>query len=193
MKSSSSKVVLIVIVIAFLAFAFLGMGKYNSLVSAEENVNQSWAQIDNQLQRRADLIPNLVNTVKGYSIHEKEVLTDIANARAQLAGAKTPADRANADASLNSALSRLLVVVENYPNLKADRQFTQLMDELAGTENRIAVARQDYNTQVAAFNKDIKRFPGSIIAGMGGFEAKQYFKADPGATKAPQVDFNGGQ
>lgn len=193
MKSSSSKTILIVVVIAFLALAFLGMGKYNSLVSAEENVNQSWAQIDNQLQRRADLIPNLVNTVKGYSIHEKEVLTDIANARAQLAGAKTPAEQANADASLSNALSRLLVVVENYPTLKADRQFTQLMDELAGTENRIAVARQDYNTQVAAFNKDIKRFPGSMIAGIGGFEAKEYFKAEPGAAKAPQVDFNGGQ
>lgn len=186
-RTSWGPIAILVGIILVLGLVFTG--KYNSFVNAEESVNQSAAQIDNQLQRRADLIPNLVNTVKGYSIHEKEVLTQIANARAKLAGAQTNTEKANADAELSGALSRLLVISENYPQLKADRQFTQLMDELAGTENRIATARMDYNRQVESFNKEIKRFPGNLIASIGGFEAKDYFKAEERAKQAPQVNF----
>ncbi|WP_396954594.1 LemA family protein [Neobacillus sp.] len=182
----------IVIVIAVVVvFGLMLMSSYNNFVSSEENVKQSYAQIENQLQRRLDLIPNLVNTVKGYASHEKEVITSISDARARLAGAKTPGEEATANADLSNALSRLLVVVENYPNLKADRQFSQLMDELAGTENRIAVARKDYNDQVALYNKKVKQFPGAIIARMAGFNEKEYFKADPKAQQVPQVDFGG--
>ncbi|ULT57524.1 LemA family protein [Neobacillus drentensis] len=180
-----------IVVAVIVIFGLMFMSSYNSFVNLEEDVNQSHAQIENQLQRRLDLIPNLVNTVKGYAAHEKEVIASISDARAKLAGAKTPEEEATANDQLSGALSRLLVVVENYPNLKADQQFTQLMDELAGTENRIAVARKDYNEQVAKFNKKVKRFPGSIIAGIGGFDQKEYFKAAPQAQEAPKVDFGG--
>lgn len=180
------------IVLAVLVlFGLMLKSSYNNFVNLEENVNQSYAQIENQLQRRMDLIPNLVNTVKGYASHEKEVIASISDARAKLAGARTPREAANADSELSGALSRLLVVVENYPNLKADRQFTQLMDELAGTENRIAVARKDYNDQVAVYNKKVKQFPGVIIANMFGFDQKQYFQADAKAKDVPKVDFGG--
>jgi LemA protein len=180
-----------IVIAVLVVFGLMLMGSYNGFVNSEENVNQSYAQIENQLQRRLDLIPNLVNTVKGYASHEKEVIASISDARARLAGAKTPQEQATANTELTGALSRLLVVVENYPNLKADQQFTQLMDELAGTENRISVARKDYNDQVATFNKKVKRFPGAIIANMTGFDQKEYFKADPKAGEAPKVDFGG--
>jgi LemA protein len=180
-----------IVIAVIVILGLMLMGSYNGFVNAEENVNQSYAQIENQLQRRLDLIPNLVNTVKGYASHEKEVIASISDARARLAGAKTPQEQATANTELSGALSRLLVVVENYPNLKADQQFTQLMDELSGTENRIAVARKDYNDQVATFNKKIKRFPGAIIAGSTGFDKKEYFKSEPKAGEAPKVDFGG--
>lgn len=182
----------IAIVALIIIFMMLG-SSYNGFVNAEEDVDKAYSQIENQLQRRLDLIPNLVNTVKGYAAHEKEVIQSISDARARLAGARTPEEEATANTELSNALSRLLVVVENYPNLKADKQFTQLMDELAGTENRISVARQDYNEQVGSYNKRIKRFPGAIVANVTGFDEKEYFRADPAAAEAPEVDFGGNE
>lgn len=179
-----------IIVIILIVFALLLIPKYNSLVTGEENVDSKWAQVENQLQRRYDLIPNLVESVKGYTSHEQQVIADITNARAQMGSANTPAQQAGANDALTGALSRLLVVVENYPNLKADANFRQLMDELAGTENRLAVAREDYNNEVQQFNKHVKRFPGNLIAGMFGFEQKEYFKAAAGADQAPSIDFS---
>src|SRR3954447_15440764 len=177
--------ILIVIVVATV------VPSYNNFVSLEETVDQSYAQIKTQLQRRLDLIPNLVNTVQGYAAHEEEVLTEISDARARLAGANSPEEEATANSELSGALSRLLVIVENYPTLKADRQFTQLMDELSGTENRISVARKDYNEEVAVYNKKVKGFPGVIVANITGFDEKEYFNADPSAAEAPKVDFGG--
>lgn len=165
------------------------IGSYNSLVGLDEQVNNDWSQVENQLQRRLDLIPNLVETVKGYAAHEKEVLADISSARAKLAGAQSISDRAAADAELTGALSRLLVVVENYPDLKADANFRRLQDELAGTENRIAVARMDYNTSVKEINAAVRRFPTVLVARLFGFDGRDYFEAEEGAHKTPQVDF----
>jgi len=179
-----------IIVIILVVIALLFIPKYNSLVTAEENVDSKWAQVENQLQRRYDLIPNLVESVKGYASHEQEVIANITQARAQMGSARTPEEQAVANDALTGALSRLLVVVENYPNLKADANFRQLMDELAGTENRLAVAREDYNNEVQQFNKHVKRFPGNLMAGMFGFEQKEYFKAAAGADKAPSIDFS---
>lgn len=179
-----------IIVIILIVIALLFIPKYNSLVTAEENVDSKWAQVENQLQRRYDLIPNLVESVKGYASHEQEVIANITQARAQMGSARTPEEQAVANDALTGALSRLLVVVENYPNLKADANFRQLMDELAGTENRLAVAREDYNNEVQQFNKHVKRFPGNLMAGMFGFEQKEYFKAAAGADKAPSIDFS---
>lgn len=179
-----------IIVIILIVLALVLIPKYNSLVTAEENVDSKWAQVENQLQRRYDLIPNLVESVKGYANHEQQIIADITNARAQMSNANTPAQQAVANDALTGALSRLLVVVENYPNLKADANFRQLMDELAGTENRLAVAREDYNNEVQQFNKHVKRFPGNLMAGMFGFEQKEYFKAATGAEQAPSIDFS---
>ncbi len=179
-----------IIVIILIVLALVLIPKYNSLVTAEENVDSKWAQVENQLQRRYDLIPNLVESVKGYANHEQQIIVDITNARAQMSNANTPAQQAVANDALTGALSRLLVVVENYPNLKADANFRQLMDELAGTENRLAVAREDYNNEVQQFNKHVKRFPGNLMAGMFGFEQKEYFKAAAGAEQAPSIDFS---
>ncbi|RHW38050.1 LemA family protein [Neobacillus notoginsengisoli] len=183
----------LIIIAIIVVLGIMLASSYNGFVTAEENVDQSYAQIENQLQRRLDLIPNLVNTVKGYAAHEKETITAISDARARLAGARSPEEEATANAELSGALSRLLVVVENYPNLKADAQFRQLMDELAGTENRIAVARKDYNDEVAVYNKKVKRFPGAIVAAVTGFDQKEYFRADPRSQEAPNVDFGGGE
>lgn len=184
MKKST---IIIIAVVAVLVFAFIA--SYNSLVSLKASVDEQYANISTQLQRRNDLIPNLVNTVKGYTTHESEVLDSVTDARAKLAGATTVEDAAAADAELTSALSRLLVVVENYPTLKADTQFTALQDELAGTENRIAVARKDYNGVVKKYNTKIKKFPTVLIANMFGFDECAYFEASAGAEKVPEVNF----
>lgn len=174
--------------IAVLLIALL-VGKYNSMVTQSESVDNSWAQVQNVLQRRADLIPNLVNTVKGYAAHEKEVFENVAAARAKLAGARSPAEAANANQQLDSALSRLLVIAEAYPQLKANENFIRLQDELAGTENRISVERMRYNDEVRTFNQSIKRFPNSLVASTFGFHTKTYFEAEAGAQKVPEVKF----
>lgn len=162
---------------------------YNSLVSLETEVETKQAQISTQLQRRSDLIPNLVNTVKGYAAHENEVYTAIADARSKLAGADTVEELSEADSQLSSALSRLLVVVENYPQLKASENFIALQDQLEGTENRIATARNDYNSAAKEYNSKIRKFPSNIFAGMFGFEKVDYFEAEEGAEKNPEVSF----
>lgn len=187
MKKILGPVIFIVIILVVLGMILIP--SYNKFVTQEENVNKSYAQVENQLQRRLDLIPNLVSTVKGFASHEKEVIGNISDARARLAGAQGPEEQAEANAELSGALSRLLVVVENYPDLKANENFTQLMDELSGTENRIGVARQDYNEEVSIFNRQVKRFPGKLVASVFGFDEKEYFKADAAANEAPKVDF----
>jgi len=162
---------------------------YNNLVTTSESVNQSWSQVQNQLQRRADLIPNLVETVKGYASQEKTVFTEVAEARAKLAGAATVPDAANADQALTGSLGKLLAIVENYPQLKSDANFRALQDELAGTENRIATARMDYNNSVQSFNTKIKTFPTSLYAGILGFGSREYFKPTVNVENAPAVKF----
>ncbi|WP_438312493.1 LemA family protein [Sporosarcina sp. FA9] len=180
---------ILMIVVLLVVLALILIPSYNKFVTLEENINESYAQVENQLQRRLDLIPNLVETVKGFASHEKEVISDISNARAKLAGAQGPDEQSAANGELESALGRLLVVVENYPDLKANENFIQLMDSLEGTENRIGVARQDYNTDVGKYNKQVKRFPGKLTASIFGFEEKEYFQADAAANETPKVDF----
>ncbi|HXI38976.1 MAG TPA: LemA family protein [Bryobacteraceae bacterium] len=187
------RALLIVLVVLLLAGLMIG-GKYigvrNQLVTQKESVNAAWSQVDVALQRRADLIPNLVETVKGYAKHEEGIMTALANARAALVGAKTPQEKIAANTQLDGALGRLLVVVENYPNLKANENFLRLQDELAGTENRIAVERRKYNETVQTYNTQIQLFPNNIVASMSGFERNDaYFKTEPGAKTAPKVTF----
>lgn len=184
MKKILTPLIIIGIVIVIIGVTMIG--PYNKLVGMDEDTNTALSNIDNQLQRRVDLIPNLVNTVKGYAKHEEDVFKQVSDARSKLAGASTPKEKAEANGEVNSALSRLLAISENYPDLKADKQFTGLRDELAGTENRIAVARNDYNTSVNKYNQAIRHFPTTIVFG---FDKKEYFKAESGADKAPKVDF----
>jgi LemA protein len=163
---------------------------YNTFVSQEEAVKAQWAQVQNQLQRRNDLIPNLVETVKGYAAHEEGVFKDIADARAKMMGAQTPADTIQAANQQTSALGRLMVVVENYPQLRANEQFNRLMDELSGTENRIAVERMRYNEKVQEYNTARRKFPGNITASIFTFKDYPLFEAPPEATRVPTVNFN---
>jgi len=181
--------ILIVLGIFILLIGGFFASKYNKFVSLQTLTESSWAEINNQLKRRSDLIPNLVNTVKGYAKHEKDVFTHVADARAKLAGAKGVKETAKANNELSSALSRLLVIVENYPQLKADKNFQGLQDELAGTENRLAVARKRYNEAVQNYNYAIKKFPDMFIANIMGLKAKQYFKVEEAAKQTPKVNF----
>ncbi|PKM50572.1 MAG: LemA family protein [Firmicutes bacterium HGW-Firmicutes-7] len=183
---NSIKVLIGIGVIAFL-FILSFIGGYNNLVSKSEGIQAALGQIDNQLQRRNDLIPNLVETVKQFAAQEEEVFLGVSEARAKLAGATTVAEQAEGDAAVTSALSRLLAISEAYPELKSNQNFLQLQDELAGTENRIATARMDYNNVVKAFNERIRRFPTVIYAGMLGFDKADYFEASEGARTNPDV------
>jgi LemA protein len=185
----------IVILVVLLILAFVLGSAYvsrrNQMAIKREAVNAAWAQVDVVLQRRADLIPNLVQTVKGYAVQEQTVFGDIAAARAALVGAKTPADKIAANNQLDGALSRLLVIVENYPQLKSNENFMRLQDELAGTENRIAVERRRYNETVQDYNTYISLFPNSLVASFGGFARNDaYFKTEEGARQAPKVNFD---
>jgi len=186
-------VVGVILVLVLLVGGLVGasyVGPKNTMVTKNEAIKQAWAQVDVVLQRRADLIPNLVATVKGYAQHEEKVYGDIANARAGLLNAKTPADKIAANGQLDGAIGRLLLVVENYPNLKADRNFAALQDELAGSENRIAVERRRYNEAIQDYNTYIGQFPNSIFAGWAGFQRNNdYFAASESARVAPKVDF----
>jgi LemA protein len=187
------KIALIVIAVLLVIGLAIG-GQFvsirNDLVTRKEGVSAAWSQVDVALQRRADLIPNLVETVKGYAKHEEKAIDDVASARAALVGAKSPSDRIAANSQLDGALGRLLVIVENYPNLKADQSFLRLQDELAGTENRIAVERRKYNETVQSYNTKIQLFPDNIVASMSGFQREDaYFKTEPGARTAPKVAF----
>jgi LemA protein len=179
-----------ILVIFGLVMAGSLFGTHNELVQEREAIKASWAQVDVVLQRRADLIPNLVETVKGYAKHEETAIDSVTSARAALGGAQTPKEKLAANGQLDTALSRLLVVVENYPNLKANENFMRLQDELSGTENRIAVERRKYNETVQKYNTDIELFPKNIAAGIWGFKREDaYFQADAASKQAPKVKF----
>lgn len=196
---SFSKIFGVVVLAGVLLLGLIGIGSYNGLVSKDQGVQSAWSQVETQYQRRSDLIPNLVEVVKGESNFEKSTLTDVIEARANATkvtiDAKTIdnpeklAQFQQAQAQVGSALSKLMAVAENYPNLKSNQQYAQLMDEIAGTENRIAVARRDYNKVVQEYNTSVKTFPTVIVANIGGFGVKAYFESDKGTDKAPKVSF----
>ncbi len=197
----STGTLLLLVVVLLLAFAgCAGCSTYNNLVSSDERVEQAWADVETQYQRRSDLIPNLVNTVKGAANFEQETLESVTNARARATSINLSADDLNdpakirqfqeAQAQLSGALGRLLAVSENYPELRATEAFRDLQAQLEGTENRINVARRDYNQAVQEYNTNVRRFPTNIVAGIAGFGRRQPFEADPGSEQAPTVDFN---
>lgn len=184
------KWIIIGVVVLLLLMTYSSIkGTFNGLVAGEEMIKNSWAQVENVLQRRFDLIPNLVSTVKGYASHEEEVLTAVTEARARVGGARSPSELIESNNGLSGALSRLLLVVENYPNLKADQGFLRLQDELAGTENRIAVERRRYNNAVFSYNTMVRSFPNRLYASMFGFETATPFESAEGAETVPQVEF----
>lgn len=184
-------VLVVILIVLALIFGGMYVSRRNQMAIKREAVSAAWSQVDVVLQRRADLIPNLVATVKGFAVHEEQVFSEIAQARSALIGAKTPADKIAANGALDSALSRLLVITENYPQLKSNENFLRLQDELAGTENRIAVERKRYNDTLQDYNTYISLFPNSFVAGLAGFTRNDaYFKADEGSRTAPKVDFD---
>jgi len=177
------------VALAFVTAPLAGCS-YNTFVGQEEAIKAQWAQVENQLQRRNDLIPNLVETVKGYAQHEESVFKDVADARTQLLSAKSPEEKIGAANRETSALGRLLAIAENYPQLKANEQFNRLMDELAGTENRLAVERMRYNEKVQEYDTSRRRFPANLTAKMFGFKEYPYFQAPPDAKTVPKVNFS---
>jgi LemA protein len=187
------KAVIALLVVAVIIAAILGsmyVGRKNQMVTLDEQVKSNWSQVDVQLQRRADLIPNLVETVKGFAAHEEAVYGEIARARSALLNAQTPSDKIAANGQLDGALGRLLAIVENYPQLKSNENFLRLQDELAGTENRIAVARKNYNDSIQAYNTYILQFPNSLFAGWAGYKRNDaYFQAAPASREVPKVQF----
>lgn len=180
---------LIPVVLIVLVLVGIFGSTYNKLNTLDVEVDKNWAQVENTLQRRADLIPNLVETVKGYAEHEEDVFTKVTNARSSVANAKSPEEYAAANDEMNEAIRSINVVVEAYPELKADKNFQNLQAELAGTENRIATERQRFNESVRDFNLAVKRFPTNLIAGLIGFQERQYFEISEGAEQVPQVKF----
>ncbi len=185
MKTAGKGILIVIVIVVLLAV--WGVSSYNGLATSRESVRTAEAQIDAALQRRADLIPNVVATVQSFASHETEIITAVTDARAQLAGASTLEEKAAADQALTNALTNLNVIVENYPELKSDTVYIGLMDQLEGSENRISVARQDYNAAVQSYNSRIIRFPASVLAGMFGFEKAPYFEASAGAATVPDV------
>lgn len=189
---------LIITIVVIVLVAIWGISSYNGLVSMDENVSNQWANVETQYQRRSDLIPNLVNTVKGYAKHESETLESVMAARSQATQVKidpsncTPQQLAayqKAQGDVTTALGKLLAITENYPDLKANQNFLELQSQLEGTENRINVARKDFNDTAKKYNTSLRRFPRNIIASMFGFEKRNYFEAEVGAEKAPKVEF----
>lgn len=178
----------IILLFVFSIYSFI-KGTYNNLVMLDEGVKAAWAQVENQLQRRYDLIPNYVETVKGFAKQERDVFIKVTEARSRVGGATTVPDKIEANNQLSSALSRLLVVVERYPELKSDQNFLRLQDELAGTENRIAVERMRYNETVKTYNIKVRSFPTNILAGMFGFEKATFFEVPEAAQAVPKVAF----
>ena len=198
MKHKGLWITLIIIVIIFVSLFSWVKGTYNTMVTQDESVKTAWSQVENQYQRRMDLIPNLVNTVKGYATHEKETLEGVISARSE--ATKTTIDPSNLDEAslqrfqaaqgeLSSALSRLMVIIERYPELKANQNFSELQAQLEGTENRITVERKRFNEVAQAYNTYIRSFPNNLLAGMFGFQTKAYFTAEAGSEKAPKVEF----
>lgn len=189
---SLGKIVLVTIgAIALIVFIIVVwfIGTYNGLISADQSVNAKWSQVENQYQRRADLIPNLVETVKAYASHEKTVLEEVTKARSQWTNAKTQGEKVQAAESMDSAISRLMVVVESYPQLKASENFVALQAQLEGTENRVTVARMDYINEVKDYNTKIKQMPTAIVAGIYNFQDKPQFEAEKGTENAQKVNF----
>lgn len=189
---------LIITIVVIALVAIWGISSYNGLVSMDENVSNSWANVETQYQRRSDLIPNLINTVKGYAKHESQTLEAVMAARSQATQVKidpsncTPQQLAayqKAQGDVTTALGKLLAITENYPDLKANQNFLELQSQLEGTENRINVARKDFNDTAKKYNTSLRRFPRNIIASMFGFEKRNYFEAEAGAEKAPKVEF----
>ncbi|MFC1617764.1 LemA family protein [Patescibacteria group bacterium] len=186
-KGAIIGIVIAIAVIVFVLWIWLG---YNSLINNQANVEKAWSQVENQFQRRADLIPNLVETVKGIVGQEQTVFTEVTKLRSQWADAGTRDEKIDAASGLDGAISRLLLVAENYPDLKSNQNFIALQDELAGTENRVATERKRYNDAVTVYNKSIRFFPGSVLASWFGFGEEQLFEAEEGADVAPDVEFD---